>query len=153
MPSTPRNRLGEVYGKLTVVRPSERRTRSGNTFWWCQCQCGNEREVPSYSLSNKKRSRKNITACHQCSKELVVEGVYIKNDREELERRKQAILQRSKLRDLVPLAWLDLALTDQDARQKGEKLFFRGTRCLNGHLSPYRINGGCLQCSKEKTLK
>ena len=32
MPSKPRNRIGEVYGRLTVVRPSERRTKSGNVI-------------------------------------------------------------------------------------------------------------------------
>ena len=46
MPSSPRNRIGEIYGQLTVVRASERRTKAGNAYWWCQCTCGKEREVP-----------------------------------------------------------------------------------------------------------
>ncbi len=32
MPSSARNRIGEVYGRLTVVRASERRTKAGNAF-------------------------------------------------------------------------------------------------------------------------
>ena len=40
-----------------------------------------------------------------------------------------------------------MALTDAHARELGEVLFFRGTRCLRNHLAPYRINGGCLACA------
>ena len=59
MPSSPRNRIGEVYGKLTVVRASERRTKAGNVYWWCRCSCGAEREVPSDKLSlNTARLRR-----------------------------------------------------------------------------------------------
>ena len=39
------------------------------------------------------------------------------------------------------------------ARELGGKYFFRGIRCLKNHLSPYRINGGCLECAKEKSSK
>ena len=50
MPSKPRNRVGEVYGQLTVVRLSDRRTKSGNAFWWCRCSCGRDQEVPGDKL-------------------------------------------------------------------------------------------------------
>ena len=49
MPSSPRNRIGEIYGKLTVVRASKRRTKAGNAYWWCRCSCGAEREVTATS--------------------------------------------------------------------------------------------------------
>ena len=47
----------------------------------------------------------------------------------------------------VPIRWLKLPLTDAHARELGQKLFFRGIICSHGHLSPYRINGGCLKCA------
>lgn len=148
MPSSPRNRIGEVYGRLTVVRASDRRTKSGNAFWWCRCSCGNEREVPSDKLSHNTARRKPVVqACESCSREMQVEAVYRKNDREEELRREEAIANREKLKGLVPDRWLNLPLTDAHARELGQTLFFRGTHCLRGHLAPYRINGGCQACA------
>ena len=148
MPSKPRNRIGEIYGRLTVIRPSDRRTKSGNAFWWCRCSCGNEREVPSDKLShNTARRKPTVQACEDCSREMQVEGVYRKNDREEVERRQEALANREKLKGDVPDRWLKLPLTDAHARELGQTLFFRGNHCLRGHLAPYRINGGCLACA------
>ena len=151
MPSKPRNRVGEVYGKLTVVRASERRTKSGNAYWWCRCSCGQDREVPGDKLShNAARKKPIVTACLDCSREFQVEGVCAKNDREERQRRNDAQECRSLLKGVVPDGWLKLPLTDAHARELGQVLFFRGTYCLRGHLAPYRINGGCLTCSGQK---
>ena len=148
MPSKPRNRVGEVYGQLLVVRASERRTKSGNAFWWCRCSCGREREVPSDKLShNTARKKPVVMACLVCSRELQVEAVCAKNDREERRRRLEAERIRAELKGTVPERWLSLPLTDAHARERGELLFFRGTRCLRNHLAPYRINGGCLACA------
>ena len=148
MPSKPRNRIGEIYGRLTVIRPSDRRTKSGNAFWWCRCSCGNEREVPSDKLShNTARRKPTVQACEDCSREMQVEGVYRKNDREEVERRQEALAHRENLKGEVPDRWLKLPLTDAHARELGQTLFFHGTLCLRGHLAPYRINGGCLACA------
>ena len=214
MPSKPRNRIGEIYGKLTVIRASDRRTKSGNAYWWCRCSCGRDREVPGDKLStnlnrrkpvvtaclvcskelqvegvcakNDREERKRraeaerqrmalkgscgrdrevpgdklstnlnrrkpvVTACLVCSKELQVEGVCARNDREERKRRAEAERQRMALKGRVPESWLRLPLTDAHAREQGKVLFFRGTHCLRGHLAPYRINGGCLACSGQK---
>ena len=147
MPSKPRNRIGDVYGQLTVIRSSDRRTSAGNAYWWCRCSCGKEREVPGDKLSNNiKRKKATVTACESCAKERQIEGVYAKNDREELKRREEAIAERKNLKGLVPNHWLKLPLTDAHARETGQKIFFRGTKCLRGHIAPYRINGGCLAC-------
>ncbi|QNI58905.1 hypothetical protein SynBIOSU31_02039 [Synechococcus sp. BIOS-U3-1] len=91
-----------------------------------------------------------VTACLVCSRELQVEGVCTKNDREERQRRDNAERQRKALMGQVPDSWLRLPLTDAHARELGQVLFFRGTYCLRGHLAPYRINGGCLACSGQK---
>ena len=148
MPSKPRNRIGENYGRLTVIRASERRTKSGNAYWWCLCSCGRKREVAGDKLStNTMRKKPVVTACLVCSRELQIEGVCAKNDREERQRREQAKRQRANLLGKVPETWLKLPLTDAHARELGQVLFFRGTCCLRGHLAPYRINGGCLACA------
>ncbi|MGC6482838.1 MAG: early protein (E6) [Synechococcus sp.] len=148
MPSKPRDRVGDVYGQLTVVRASERRTKSGNAFWWCRCSCGREREVAGDKLShNTARKKPVVTACLVCSRELQIEAVYAKNDREEMQRRADAERRRVGLQGKVPDRWLQLPLTDAHARELGQVLFFRGTRCLRDHLAPYRINGGCLACA------
>ena len=67
MPSKPRNRVGEVYGQLTVVRLSKRRTKGGNAFWWCRCSCGRDR-VPGDKLNNTARKKLAVMACLDCSK-------------------------------------------------------------------------------------
>ncbi len=146
MPSKPRNRVGEIYGKLTVMGISGRRSKAGNVYWWCICECGNKREVSSDCLSNKKRKKKNITACKKCSKEILIKNILTTHDQKEHKRRIEAAKAREILKGQVPKEWLELPLTDQHARQLGKKHFFRGIRCLNHHLSPYRINGGCLKC-------
>ena len=44
--------VGEVYGKLTVLKDTGKRGKSGFVIWECQCDCGNIREVYSNALSS-----------------------------------------------------------------------------------------------------
>ena len=98
-------------------------------------------------VQDTARRKPTVQACEDCSREMQVEAVYRKNDREETERREEAIANRKELRGEVPDRWLNLPLTDAHARELGQTLFFRGNHCLRGHLAPYRINGGCLACA------
>ena len=96
---------------------------------------------------NVARRKPTVTACEECSREHQIEAVCLKHDREERERRKQAKHDREQLVGMVPDRWLKLPLTDAHARELGQTQFFRGRKCLRGHLAPYRINGGCLTCA------
>ena len=96
---------------------------------------------------NINRRKATVNACETCAKEWQIEGVNAKNDRNEQKRRLEAKSARAKLVGRVPDRWLILPLTDAHARELGQKWFFRGRVCMRGHLSPYRINGGCLMCS------
>lgn len=50
----PDDLIGKRYGKLTVLR-LDKQLDSGKTSWFCQCDCGNQCVVTSYSLHYKKR--------------------------------------------------------------------------------------------------
>lgn len=39
------NMVGQRFGRLTVIKLSEKRTYSGGTKWICKCDCGNTTEV------------------------------------------------------------------------------------------------------------
>ena len=42
--------IGKIFGKLTVVAESKKRTKSGHKYWKCVCECGNTPEIRSSSL-------------------------------------------------------------------------------------------------------
>jgi len=41
---------GQRYGRLTVIRRAEQRGQ--NSYWFCQCDCGNTTEAQQGSLRN-----------------------------------------------------------------------------------------------------
>lgn len=41
---------GQRFGRLTALRPTERRDRKGTVCWLCRCDCGNECEVSEAKL-------------------------------------------------------------------------------------------------------
>lgn len=51
-PSKVKNRVGEVYGQLTVC--SLDRVKDGKSYWKCLCSCGNETTVQGSRLKVKK---------------------------------------------------------------------------------------------------
>lgn len=52
---------GKRFGHWTVIRKSEKRS-GGNTYWLCQCDCGNEVEVQRQALRHHKS-----TKCIKCA--------------------------------------------------------------------------------------
>lgn len=53
--------IGEVYGRLTVVRLHDRLQRGKMTVvrWFCRCQCGSERVIDTGSLRKGRAIRQN----------------------------------------------------------------------------------------------
>lgn len=43
---------GQMFGRLTVLEPTERRDSKGSVFWRCRCDCGEETEVSADSLTS-----------------------------------------------------------------------------------------------------
>jgi len=67
-----KDRTGDVYGELTVIR-ALRRNKHSQIIWECKCSCGGITEVPAGNLGHrtkscgclKKNTNKNSTAaCH-----------------------------------------------------------------------------------------
>lgn len=56
-----RNLTGQVFGFLTVERPSE--SRNGKTFWMAVCVCGNRKEVQASELTRKRGGRAPSCGC------------------------------------------------------------------------------------------
>jgi len=47
---------GQRFGKLVALKKAP--SRNGKTYWLCQCDCGNQKEIQTSHLTNK-----NITSC------------------------------------------------------------------------------------------
>lgn len=47
---------GKTFGELTVLRQSEKKHASGGIWWLCQCECGEEYEVPGTLLVTGRRT-------------------------------------------------------------------------------------------------
>ena len=44
--------IGKIFGKLTVIEKTKKRTKNRNIIWKCQCDCGNICEVPTTHLNS-----------------------------------------------------------------------------------------------------
>lgn len=56
MPKPSRDLSGMIFGRLTAI---ERANESGQAYWWCRCDCGNEVSVRNdHLLSGKTLSCK-----------------------------------------------------------------------------------------------
>lgn len=61
---------GQVFGRLTAIRPTEKRSRNGDIKWLCQCSCepGRFVEIAAISLRNG-----NTKSCGCLQREAVAE--------------------------------------------------------------------------------
>lgn len=50
-----------VFGRWTVLRRSEKRSRGVRCYWECRCECGNVRDVLTTSLTSG-----SSTGCEEC---------------------------------------------------------------------------------------
>lgn len=58
------NRLdGQIFGRLTVVRASTKRTPNGTILWLCKCDCGNKRFIATPDL--KRGSEHKSCGCYK----------------------------------------------------------------------------------------
>lgn len=46
--------INKVFGRLTVIEKTDKRTSSGHTIYRCKCLCGNEKITSSYLLKSGK---------------------------------------------------------------------------------------------------
>lgn len=52
VPSNSKNLIGQKFNKLTVISKSDKRTKNGNVYWNCECECGNFTEVTTAKLTS-----------------------------------------------------------------------------------------------------
>jgi len=141
-----RDWINERFGKLVVVDYSDRQPNAtGYLYVICRCDCGKTRELCSSRLTKKNYP---ITCCEDCASEKTKESHKNRARREELETREAVLKIRQGLVDVVPSDWLKLPLTKKHADELGEKRYFNGKECVNGHLCPsYANSHGCCKCS------
>lgn len=53
--------LNQKFGKLTIVKDSERRSKNRQIYWECLCDCGNTHTVRADSLRDG-----SVTQCKEC---------------------------------------------------------------------------------------
>ena len=58
------NLSGYVFEKLLVIKESSKTDKSRQKFWWCRCDCGNEKEIGGRSLR-----RGDVVSCGCYGKE------------------------------------------------------------------------------------
>lgn len=54
---------GKKFGRLTVLKKAEYKTKARQAHWWCRCECGNELIVNGSSL------RRGLTKSCGCLRE------------------------------------------------------------------------------------
>lgn len=53
---TPLNLMGIHLGKIDVLHKEKRRSKSGDIYWRCKCECGKEFSAPASKILSKTRS-------------------------------------------------------------------------------------------------
>lgn len=141
-----RDWINERFGNLVVAGYSDRQPNaSGYLYVICKCDCGNTRELCSSRLTKKNYP---VRCCEDCASQNAKKSQQRRAEREEVEAREAIQKIRQALADTVPSEWLKLPLTKKHADELGEKRYFTGSECANGHLCPsYANSHGCCECS------
>ena len=53
---------GQIFGRLTVLYPIDRRTKNRGLIYHCKCECGNEKDIPAETL---RRGESKSCGCLQ----------------------------------------------------------------------------------------
>lgn len=61
------NMIGKKFGKLTVLERSPKKSKNGQLYWICECDCGNIIEVQGHSLRRKDGNQTVSCGCHHRS--------------------------------------------------------------------------------------
>lgn len=56
--------------------------------------------------------------------------------------------EEQRIRTLMAELGLDLKIVREEARKAGEKFYFSGKPCSNGHICKRHVEGGCYECNK-----
>ena len=51
---------GQKFGRLTVIKKSDKRGKNGDIYWFCKCECGLEKEIRG---TNLKKGKTNSCGC------------------------------------------------------------------------------------------
>ena len=68
---------GKKFGKLTVIRPTDRRSSQGKTIWFCECECGGTTEVLRDDLL---RGHTTSCGCNRSKGELKIAQILSDNN-------------------------------------------------------------------------
>lgn len=63
---------GQRFGKLTAIKPTDKRSSSGSIIWECKCDCGNLAYVPANSLNYGET---NSCGCLTSKGEMIITNI------------------------------------------------------------------------------
>lgn len=67
------NLVGEKFGKLIVIKATEKRTAQGNQIWECQCECGNIAYVSTNHLQTGNTKSCGCLLGHSVGEQKIIE--------------------------------------------------------------------------------
>ena len=68
---------GQIFGKLTALEPTKKRSKDGRVIWKCKCECGNICYVDTHSLQEHKVSS---CGCLKSKGEYIIETILKNNN-------------------------------------------------------------------------
>lgn len=75
-----KNHQGERHNKLLVLKETKRDEKTGNIYWLCQCDCGNQVEVISYRLNYNTPQEAKSCGCLESSGEYFINQILNEKD-------------------------------------------------------------------------